>query len=382
MTEKILKNTTVLAGRDLEPIKGYLRIDDGIIQEIGKGEPGEPGADLRGGYVIPPFVNAHTHIGDSVLKEIYRGKSQGGVVGKGGKKFEALKSSSDREMVEAMEESILEMRNSGTLAHCDFRENGIEGTKLINQAKIGVVETLVLPRPAPSDDLGELLSISDGIGVPSLNFLPPEGLKSISDEVSRGDKLLAFHASETKSSHEKSLEETGYTEIQCALDFEPSFLVHATWANEDDLDSLKSAEVPLVFCPRSNSLLSTGLPPIKEALEKEVEIWLGTDNVTVCSPIMFQELSFAWSILRLQSDKAGSQAARELLKAATVNPTDDLDLSFGPLKEGDRASFLVLARKRNLARCDDPHVAIVNRARVDNVEMVYRAGEPYEPVEP
>lgn len=147
-------------------------------------------------------------------------------------------------------------------------------------------------------------------------------------------------------------------------------MVHGVHSTEEDLRAMKKDGVPLVLCPRANSLLGVGLPPIKEALENGVEIWLGTDNATVCSPDMFRELSFAWSILRLQSNEAGKEEARELLKAATVNPARSLDL-FGLLEEGEEAGFVVLSRERNLDRCEDPYVGIVSRATRDNVEMIY-----------
>ncbi len=76
-------------------------------------------------------------------------------------------------------------------------------------------------------------------------------------------------------------------------------------------------------------------------------------------------------MLRLQSSSAGSEEAKELLKAATVNPTDNLGLPFGPLKDGGEARFTVLSVDRNLKRCEDPYVGILNRATVANVEKVY-----------
>lgn len=371
MSEKILENSIILTGKELEPVEGYMRVRDGVIEEVGEGNPPSPGEDLKESYIVPPFVNAHTHLGDSVRKDFYGGKSQPQVVGPGGRKFEILSDASEGEIIEAMRDSLLEMKKSGVQAHFDFRENGSKGVKLLREAEVEGIDSIILSRPTPEESIEELISISDGIGLPSLDSATGEEIGKISREISKRGKFLSFHVSETEKAHEKSLEETGKTEIQRALEFDPSYLVHGTFSTEEDLASISDRGVPLVLCPRANSLLGGGIPPIKQALEEGVELWLGTDNAFLCQPIILQELSFAWSVLRLRSEDAGSQEARELLKAATVNPADDLDLPFGPLEEGSEAKFTVLSRGRNLRRCEDPYIGIVNRATTENVDRIF-----------
>lgn len=374
MVERIFENAVILAGEELEPIEGYLKIEKGKIVEIEEGNPSKEGVDLGKGYILPPFVNSHTHLGDSVKKGVYQGKSQEEVVGGEGKKFEVLGQLSEDIQVDSMNEALWEMKQCGVLAHCDFRENGIKGVQLLNRAKIDSVETAILGRPSPNDVFDELLELTDGIGLPSLESYSSKEIKEISEKVAKKDKLFSIHVSETRRAHEHSLEEYGATEIERALEFNPSFLVHGTWATNDDLTEIEENDIPLILCPRSNSLLSVGLPPIKEALEKDIELWLGTDNVSVCSPSILEELSFAWNVLRLQSEEAGYEEARELLKAATVNPTNDLEVSFGPLEEGRKTDFLVLSGGRNLTNFENPHLGIVSRARKDNLEMIYHPG--------
>lgn len=371
MSERIFENASILVGEDLSVVEGSLTVRNGLIEEIEEGDPTKPGTDLNGAFIIPGFINGHTHLGDSVEKGLYLSKSQKEVVGSNGKKFKALGRNSDEAKIEAMKESLSEMKDSGTLAHLDFRENGIAGLKLIKEAEDEDIDTIILSRPTQMNEIERILETSDGIGLPSHDFLPPDKIRDIAKRTSKAGKLLSIHVSETEYDHEKSLEETGKTEIQRALELDPTFLVHGTWATDEDLRRIKEANVPLVLCSRSNSLLSVGLPPIKQAMEEGVELWLGTDNVSVCPPIMFQELSHAWSALRLQSKDAGSREARKLLKAATVNPADTLETRAGPIEEGAKASFIILSKKRNIRRCEDPYVNIVNRGRVDNVRTIF-----------
>lgn len=375
MVERIYKNATILTGKNLDIVEGYLKIRDNKIEEIGKNDPPKSGIDMGGGFILPPLINAHTHLADSVRKDLYRGKKQPEVVGEKGEKFKALRKASDEEKINSMKKELFEMRKMGIFSHCDFREKGVKGVKLLKKACDSLVKSIILARPSNEKNLENLISEADGVGLPSLDSLPDDKISKIANRVSEEDKILSFHVSETESARKNSLEEYGKTEIERAIVHDPNFLVHGTWASKNDLQELAKEKVPLVLCPRANCLLSDGIPPIQKALNFGVNIWMGTDNVSVCSPDLFQELSFAWSILRLQSDEAGSKEAKELLKAVTVNPLQYLDLPFQPIEEGNRASFIFLSRKNNLTRLDDSYVGIVNRARRDNVEGVFYESE-------
>lgn len=371
MTEKILSNVTILAGEELETVKGYLIVHDGKIKEISEGQPPEHGTDLHRGFIIPPFVNAHTHLADSVMKDIYAGRKQEDVVGVGGEKFAVLDSSSKESKMKSIELSLQDMARTGTSAHCDFRESGEAGINLMKKTKESGVKSRLLSRPNSPSEVENLLKISDGIGLPSLKSFADEEIHKISSATSKAEKFFSMHVAEVREAQESSIESTGKTEIQRALDFNPSFLIHGTWASDEDLMLMKKREVPLVICSRANHLLGAGNPPINRALEKDVELWIGTDNASVCQPNMLRELSFDWTLLRRDNPRVGSEEARLLLKAATISPAKGLGLSFGALEEGNKAVFTILGRKNNLTNLRHPYMGIVNRARADNIRMVF-----------
>ncbi len=171
------------------------------------------------------------------------------------------------------------------------------------------------------------------------------------------------------------------SEVTRALALHPSFVVHATWASDNDLVSLRKANTPAVFCARANSLLGVGTPPIRRAMELGVRFCLGTDNVAVCQPDMFSELAFAWACVRRADSRAGSEEALALLRAATIEPLKIFDLPWSGIQENAPATFMVLSRGNNLLNLADPYAGLVNRARADNLAAIFVDGKRYKPRE-
>jgi cytosine/adenosine deaminase-related metal-dependent hydrolase len=76
--EFILTGTHVIAGEDLRLLSpGYVHIRDGVIINVGEGAPPRrteavrvPRYELPGHLIMPGLINSHTHIGDTVVKEL------------------------------------------------------------------------------------------------------------------------------------------------------------------------------------------------------------------------------------------------------------------------------------------------------------------------
>lgn len=366
MVKRVLSNATILEGKELELTQGYLVVRDGLIEKISEGSPSGRAIDLKRGFILPPFVNAHTHVADSAAKELYLGRTQPQVVGPGGEKFRALDSRSRSELLASIRATLQDIFRTGSLAHCDFREGGARGVELLKKALHKAVRSIIMGRLSTLEELDIVLKKSDGIGLPSLDAFDDEGLRSIADQTKRAKKLFSVHVAELKSARD---------EVERALKLRPSFIVHATHANMKDFVSARKNGVPIVFCPRANSLLGVGVPPIHLALATNARFCLGTDNVMVCQPNMFEELSFAWACLRRADPAVGGEEARRLLKAATIEPLKLFNLPWGHIEEGGSATFMVIARGNNLTNLTNVHAGLVNRARADNIRAIYAHGK-------
>jgi len=374
----VLSNVVVLEGEELQPCEGHIVIREGVVEKISEGSPAGPSKNMKGAVIIPLFFNAHVHLGDSRWKEVYLGKPQSEVVGPGGLKHRLLEGAGEEEVVSAMRTSLRSMLASATAGFCDFREQGIRGLRMLRRALRPPLKAFVLGRGGTLEECLEVLSEADGIGAPSLDFLSWPELRKVAREARRRGKMFAVHVSETREAEVKSIRERGEGELSAALRLGPSFLVHATHSGEEDLKKARRRKVPIVFCPRANRLLSAGSPPIAEALDLDLTFWLGSDNVSVCEPDMFEVMRSAWECVRAENPSADGEDARRLLASATVGPSKFF-LGSGPIEEGGDATFAVLARRENLQHVENVFAGIVNRAGVHNIRWIFVKGKRITP---
>ncbi|AZH25422.1 amidohydrolase family protein [Haloplanus aerogenes] len=330
---------TVLRGRAFEPIEGRVVVEDGKIVAV---EETTTDADA---IVCPAFVNAHTHIGDSIAKEAGRDLSLDELVAPpDGLKHRLLRDASTAEKVAAMRRSLRFMERSGTAATVEFREGGVEGVEAIREALQGLdIEATVLGRETTA-----AMEAGDGFGASGARDADFTAERAATREAG---KPFGIHAGERDAE-----------DLTPALDLDPTFLVHVVHPEPAHLERIERGGVPVVVCPRSNLVTGVGVPPMAELLDRTT-VALGTDNVMLNSPSMFREMEFA--------AKVGGVGAVDVLRMATVNGAELVGLNCGLIEPGRAAKLLVLdGDSDNLAGVRDPVRAVVRRAGVDDVDRV------------
>ena len=346
---------TILVGPDFEPVEGRVVVADG---EIARVEERETDSD---DVILPAFVNAHTHIGDSIAKEAGEGLSLDELVAPpDGLKHRLLRSASHEEKVAAMARTLRYMESTGTGTFLEFREGGVDGVAALRDALAGegvefdgrAVESVVFGRDDP-----DVLSVADGYGASGARDADFDAVRT---ETREAGKLFGIHAGERDAD-----------DINPAMDLDPDFLVHMVHAEEIHLDRVADRETPIVVCPRSNLVTNVGVPPIRELTERTT-VALGTDNVMTDSPSMFREMEFA--------AKLSDLPAREILRMATLNGAEIAGLNRGVVRKGADADLLVLdGDSDNLAGARDLVRAVVRRAGHADVSRVVIGGETVVP---
>lgn len=340
---------TIIHGDDLRPMDGYLCVRDGIIKEIGI----DPVDSELQGIIIPRFVNAHTHVGDSAFKDPpFLPLCE--LVGPGGLKHRLLAKTPRAVLIEAMSRTLLDMIATGTFAFADFREGGPEGVEMLIEALDGLPLTArILGRS--SDGSLDIHSSCWGLGISSTRDQEIGVIKEMANMARSCSKTVAIHAGEA-----------GTDDISEALSLNPDFLVHLTRASREDLRKVAASGVPVVVCPRSNLVTGSGLPDVQEMVNLGITVGVGTDNAMLNSPNMFSEMELVSKAL-LHDD-------RQVFKMCTLNGAKimGIDGKAGSISEGKEASLMVIDKlSDNMWGSSDLLASVVRRARPSDILAVF-----------
>ncbi len=402
MRNSIIEGATAIVSQNLDLIKkAFIRIDDGYFTEVS-----ERNSHNRQRYVcykgnnlvvIPGLINAHTHLGDSFAKDIEIDKSLNELIHPmTGLKHKLLDSVTQSLIVKSMRDSALDMLRCGVTTFADFREGGKKGVILLKRALKGVkIRALILGRPnyyfneeevlknSPMPDekfheVEEVLKICDGLGLSGPNEYTDQSMKELSRLVN-GKKLLAIHVCEDRCSVDFSLKNFHQSEVKRALKNDKlDFLVHLTHPRNEDLKLVTKAKVPVVCCPRANSILGCGFPPINSMIKSGITVALGTDNVMFSSIDLFREMDFTSRVSRALEREPSKISSKEIMKMATINASKalKLDKEIGSIEEGKRADAVFINMgTRNLKSVKNTINAIVHRVRPDDIQAVMVGGE-------
>ena len=234
----ILKNISILYGNELKLIESTnVQIKNEKFQKISKNiSSKEKSIDCSNLLLIPGFVNSHTHIADSIGKDLsINADVDSKIHPMFGLKQKLLKETPKSSLSKYIKKSAKSMIKKGITTFIDFREGGLDGVLLLKSALNSIpIRCIILGRidyyntkneikqnlSFPSENtkkLTQLLKNCDGIGISGTNENASSNLKSYS----KTKKIRAIHAAETQDSANTSKKITGKTEVQRAC-----YLIH------------------------------------------------------------------------------------------------------------------------------------------------------------
>ena len=388
----ILKNISILYGNDLKFIESTnVKISNKKFQRINKkiNSSKEKILDCKGLLLIPGLINSHTHIGDSIGKDISLDSDVDSRIHPvSGIKQKILSETPKKELVRFMRKSAISMLKKGITTFVDFREGGIEGIQLLKDAiKGNPIRSIILGRidyyqtksdlqkniPMPESyqlELKSLLRNCDGVGISG----PNENSDSNLDTYSKVKKLRGIHAAETMQSYSTSQKISKSSEPIRALLTKPTFLVHMTFATKNDLRRISKSVRGIVICPRANAALAEGIPDIVLMNKMNCNVAIGTDNVMINSPDLFREMDYLWKVSMASHKKRIDP--KTILKMVTVNAGKLLNQKIGVIKEGFLADCVFLEKKSiDLDPLNNPPAAVVHRASENSIKAVMIGGE-------
>ncbi|HJJ90824.1 MAG TPA: amidohydrolase family protein [Methanocorpusculum sp.] len=299
-------------------------------------------------WIAPAFFNAHTHIADTVAMDtsVADHSLADLVAPPNGLKHRFLRATPDAHLKSAMYETMQFMYSTGTTAFAEFREGGVNGVRLLQQAAIPEIHPVIFGR-----DGGEFLA--DGLGLSNAtNHV--EDLASIECARAAG-KHIAIHAGEA-----------GPQDIDDAFSLDPDFIIHATYFEDRHIRAAADRNIPLVICPRSNWILggtnAADRPPVRKMIDAGCTLWLGTDNVMFVSPDMFSECAFLTIVYKTSPEETLTMALGGF----------SLLGHRGIIEEGEPANLLCLDPGYAKTWTQSPVLSLVSRISSRSVRAVYQ----------
>jgi len=356
---------------------GYVRVEDGIIREIGQGTHagGDEVRDYGDGVIFPAMVNAHTHLELCALEgRITTHKGFGFWVRDLIEKRALL---DHRALLEASEIGIREILASGCGAVAEISSLGLTLEPVQKSGLAGVWfreclgdhicrgESCIRPLvEIPLDQTSSTESRKSEPGdlrISMAGHAPhttsPEVLMEIKNRTRRQNAPFSIHLAESdeemaflttaEGPWKDFLLSRGIDTKSWGLPVQSpvrhlqsigildnlTILVHLLHADQTDMDIIHESGAHVCLCPRSNTALHHRLPDLDRMLKTGVNLCLGTDSLaSVSSLSMFDEMAFV--------SKSFPMAAPErIFQMATLGGASalGLDKRMGTLVPGKQA---------------------------------------------
>ncbi|WP_313756096.1 amidohydrolase [Tissierella sp.] len=356
---------------DLVPIDGKnevikntnIYIKDNIITHIGEIREDiqvERVIDGKNKVAMPGLINAHTHIGMSLLRNFADDLPLHDWLTKKIWPTEANLRGKDVYWGSLL--SMVEMIQGGTTAFCDMyffmdevgkglEESGMRGVLtrgLIedNDAKAKLKETKELFNDWNGRANGRIkvmvaphapYTCSPDFLIESFN---------LAKELNTG---IHIHLSETKKEIEDSFKLYGKSPIKHVYDLGildlHTIAAHCVHVDDEDIEIMKKKKVFPVNNPGSNFKLASGFAPVDKMLSKGISVALGTDGSSSNNNLnMFEEINLAAIINKAVNLNAVSVPAISALEMATINGAEALGWSkeIGSIEVGKKADILLI----------------------------------------
>jgi 5-methylthioadenosine/S-adenosylhomocysteine deaminase len=317
--------------------------------------------DGKNKVAMPGLINAHTHIGMSLLRNYADDLPLYEWLTKKIWPIEAKLTTEDVYWGSLL--SMVEMIQSGTTTFCDmyfFMDEvgkGLEESGIRGILTRGIIEESGKEKEK-LDDTRELYKNWHGKGEGRIKVMvaphapytcSPAYLEDVMDLAHELDTGIHIHLSETKKEVEDSYKTYGKSPIKHVYDLGlfklPTIAAHCVHVDESDIKILRENNVSPVNNPSSNLKLASGFAPIDEMLKFGVNVSLGTDGSSSNNNLnMFEEIHLASIVNKTVNMDAVSVPAITALKMATINGAKALlwDKEIGSIEIGKKADMILI----------------------------------------
>jgi formimidoylglutamate deiminase len=296
---------------------------------------------------LPGFVNAHSH----AFQRALRGKVEGGDFWAWRESMlDTAKCLAPGHVRESYAATYGEMRAAGYTAVGEFHYVGFaEAEAAVEAAREAGVELVLLlaaygrggldrfRQASVADYLRQVEALAAagarvGVAPHSVRACPRDWLEEIGAYAAREGLVLHVHADEQPREIEECLAEHGLRPVELLAETgclgPRTTVVHATHADERELDLLAERGAGVCLCPTTEANLGDGFPPLEGLLAREIPLCIGSDSNVRIDPL--EELRELEGTARRQTLRRNVIPVEQLLAIGSAGGARSVGLEAWP----------------------------------------------------
>lgn len=385
-------NAQVLTMKDLNIFSGEVWIEDNKISYVGKSKETsvhfDREIDVQKNLIMPGFIDAHTHSGMTFLRSMADDMPLQQWLNEKVFPIEAKLTQDDIYYFSKL--AILEYLTSGITTNFDMYLNPEAIVKASLDTKYrtvlcGAVNDFCLSVEDVERCFNEynqensLISYILGFSHEYTNS--QEKIEQVAALSHKYKAPVYTHLSETEYEVSTCKEKTGLSPVEYLCDLGVydygGGAFHCVHMSEHDLDLFQEKHLNVVTNPASNLKLASGIAPIQSMLQRNINVCLGTDGAASNNCLdMFREMFLVTGLAKYKEKDASAVDAYEVLKMATVNGAQALNLNCGVLEAGKLADLIILdLHQPNMQPMNNIAKNIVYSGSKSNVKCTMVNGE-------
>jgi len=357
--------------------------------------------DLKGKWVLPGLVNAHSHI----LMTLLRGSGDDMLLKPWLEtKIWPLEQQYTSEIASVSAQlGILEMLKTGTTTFSDmFNPNGIDSDvvmeSIMNTGIRGAFSHTIFSMGTPEEQKSNLVeaerfakiykTVADGrfttmVAPHSPYSCTTDALLESLRIAKENELMIHIHVSETEYEILDIEKRFGARPVEylrkLGIFNQPTVMAHGVVLNDEERDILKEYDVRVAHNPISNLKLGSGIADIVSLLDKDIKVGIATDSTASNNNLdMFEEMRVAALLQKGMYKDATKLPAEKTLALATRIGAEAIGMGHtGSLEVGKKADFITIYPydKVHLQPVSEAYSHLVYAAKGSDVCDVYIDGK-------
>ena len=339
-----------------------------------------------GKIVMPGLINTHTHVPMSIFRDTLDGYGLQEWLNE--KIWPMEDNLNEEDIYYASLLSYLEMIKSGTTCFNDqyFMTDAIISAATEVGIRAHCTRTLMDINGGMEERLNELEGLINkhsnndmvtiNVGIHSLYTCTKECVERAVDLAKKYNLYVHMHFAENSQELEdiKKIHNTNTPVDLLEKYFKDVHLVlaHCVKVKQEEMNKIKGLDLNVAHCPVSNLKLGCGVAKIKDFVENEINVSLGTDGQGSGNNLdMFEVMSYTALLQKGINENAKLLPAYEVIRMATRNGAKSLKMQskIGSIEEGKKADLIIINLESEKTQpINDIFSDIVYNTRGNNVE--------------